>query len=389
MTQMSGNALNVQQSRDMLMYEEPYSSANAMPADSAWATAWGGSWVDIGFTDGGLRFNVATTFADVHVDQVIDPVLVVPTARDIRLAGTMAEFTTGNIKTATGQGTSTTTAATSGVRGHTDLAFDNTIALSYLTAGFDVHASGDNESFRPVAWRAQARGNPQVQFSATAKATIPFELECFPDPNNSNRILTLRKILAALWMHPSSSAGGMAPPKRLRFSVVPRSTIIEIERPNPIKELENEQPTTIVELVAWPQGDGCPAWIAITVEAAHDTYREAVSAEMARREAAGQIETKTVKDPVTGEDVEEKNYVGPTHQLSQALATLRRDLLCAVIEGLAEHEAALLIRSGGPWEDILVDLGWWQRRTTAPEPTSGARDPEGEAGEATEPSSPA
>lgn len=195
---MSGNSSNVQQSRDFIMYQQAYSSANVMPTDSAWGTAWGGSWVDVGYTDGGLRFNISTTFQDVHVDQALDPVLVVPTGRDIRLAGNMAEFTTSNVKVATGQGTSSTTAATSGVRGHTDLAFDATIALTYLTVGFDVHASGDGESFRPVAWRAQARGNPQVQFSSTALAQIPFEVEAFPDPNNSNRILTLRKILAAL-----------------------------------------------------------------------------------------------------------------------------------------------------------------------------------------------
>jgi len=195
---MAGNAANVQQSRDFLMYQEPYSAANTMPADSAWGTAWGGSWVDVGYTDGGLRFNVAPTFADVHVDQAIDPVLVVPTGRDVRLAGNLAEFTTGNFKIATGQGTISTVAASSGVRGHTDLAFDNTLVLTYLTSGFDVHASGDGESFRPVAWRAQPRGTPQVQFSATTKAMVPFELQCFPDPNNANRILTLRKVIAAL-----------------------------------------------------------------------------------------------------------------------------------------------------------------------------------------------
>lgn len=195
---MTGSATNVQQSRDFIMYEEAYASGNSMPTDSAWGTAWGGSWVDIGYTDGGLRFNVSTTFDDVKVDQSIDPVLTVATGRDIRLSGNMAEFTTANMKVATGQGTSSTTAATSGVRGHTDLAFDATIALTYLTVGFDVHASGDGESFRPVAWRSQARSNPQVQFTATAKAAIPFEVECFPDPNNSNRILTLRKVLAAL-----------------------------------------------------------------------------------------------------------------------------------------------------------------------------------------------
>lgn len=180
------------------MYEEPYSSANAMPTDSAWGTDWGGSWVNIGYTIGGLKFNVSTTFDDVKVDQAIDPVLTVPTGRDIRLSGQMGEFTTANVKLATGQGTSSTTAATSGVRGHTDLAFDSTLALTYLTVGMDAHASGDGESFRPVAWRSQARGNPQVSFLSSAPATLPFEVTAFPDPNNSNRILTLRKVLAAL-----------------------------------------------------------------------------------------------------------------------------------------------------------------------------------------------
>lgn len=192
------NANNVQQSRDFLLYAQPYSAANAMPADSAWSTPWGGSWVDKGYTDGGLRFNVSATFGDVHVDQSIDTVLIVPTGRDVRLAATLAEFTMQNMKDASGQGTISALPATSGVRGHTDLAFDATLAISYLTIGFDVHSSGDNESFRTVGWRTQVRGNPQIQFSATAKVGIPLETQCFPDPSNANRILMLRDVIAAL-----------------------------------------------------------------------------------------------------------------------------------------------------------------------------------------------
>jgi hypothetical protein len=45
------------QSRDIIAYIAAYSAANAMPADSAWGTAPGGTYRDVGYTDGGLGFN--------------------------------------------------------------------------------------------------------------------------------------------------------------------------------------------------------------------------------------------------------------------------------------------------------------------------------------------
>jgi len=169
--------------------------------------------------------------------------------------------------------------------------------------------------------------------------------------------------------------------KRLRFSVVPKSTTIEVERPNAFRASDDDPETMVVELTAWPAGPQCPVWVEIAVEAAHDAYRAALREEMARRERDGQNET----DPETGQHT----YTGPTHLLSQILVDYRCDLLCAVVEGLDRKEAAIWARHGGAWEDVLVELGRWQRAT--PDEPPPESDSEGEAvGEAaTAPSSPA
>jgi hypothetical protein len=196
---VAGNAQQVLQSRDIIAYIAPYAASNAMPADSAYGTAPGGTYRDVGYTDGGLGFNVGATFEDVRVDQSIDPVGVIATGRDVRLTGRMAEFTLQNLKDATSQGTLTTTPASSGVRGHTDFTMDNTIGVNYLTALFDVkHALGDGESMRFALWRGQVRSAVAGTISAAAKLVLPFEVQAFPDPNNANRVLTVRDVIAAL-----------------------------------------------------------------------------------------------------------------------------------------------------------------------------------------------
>lgn len=190
---------NVQQGKDFLFYDALYSSSNAMPPDSDYGTYWGPPYRDIGYTDGGIGFNIGTTYNDVRVDQEIDLVGVIPASRDIRATAQLAEFTLTNIQAAVGQGTLTSVAATAGVRGHTDLSVANTIAVTYRTVGFDVLRSlGDGQAFRGVIWRGQCRSSVQTSFQSGQKSILPFEIQAFPDPANSQRVLTLRDISPAL-----------------------------------------------------------------------------------------------------------------------------------------------------------------------------------------------
>lgn len=196
---MAGNSQNLFQTRDIAAYIAAYSAALTFPTDSAWGTAPGGTWRDIGYTDGGLGFNVENTFEDVLVDQSVDAVGVIGTGRNVRLSAQMAEFTMQNLKDATSQGTLTTTPAASGVRGHVDLAFDNTIGVNYLAVYFDAKmALGDGEPMRFALWRGQVRSAIAATISAASKVILPFEVQAFPDPNNGNRVMTVRDVIAAL-----------------------------------------------------------------------------------------------------------------------------------------------------------------------------------------------
>lgn len=197
---MTGSALNVQQGRDFAFYTAPYASTNAMPADSAAQTAPGVPWVDTGYSDGGIGFNIGTSYDDVRVDQEIDLVAIIPTGRDVRMSAQLAEFTLTNLQAAIGQGSTSTTAASSGVRGHTDLALSNTISVTYrsVLAQIKRSLSTDQEDLRIAIWRGQCRSAVQTTFAPGAKAIIPFEVQAFPDPNNSNRVMTIRQVLAPL-----------------------------------------------------------------------------------------------------------------------------------------------------------------------------------------------
>lgn len=196
---MSTNAANALRSRDFIVYVAAYSSTNAMPADSAWGTAPGGTFRDLGGTDGNIGFNIATQYEDVHFDQSIDPIAVIATGRDIHMTANVAEFTPQNLQVATGQGTLTTVAASSGVRGHTSFKMDNTIGITYQSALFDVkHALGDTESIRFFGRRGQVRTAVNGTIGATATLVLPTDFQFFPDPNNSNEVLEIRDISAAL-----------------------------------------------------------------------------------------------------------------------------------------------------------------------------------------------
>lgn len=193
------NAQNILRSRDIIAYLAPYSSTNAMPADSAWATSPGGLWRDVGGTDGGLGFNIGTNYDDVLIDQSVDAVAVIPTGRDIHMTAQLAEFTAQNLKDATSQGSLATVAASSGVRGHTSFTMDNTVNVTYLSALFDVKmALGDQESMRFAGWRGQVRTAVQGTINAGATLVLPVDIQLFPDPNNTNRVLEVRDISAAL-----------------------------------------------------------------------------------------------------------------------------------------------------------------------------------------------
>jgi len=190
----------------MILYTEPWATANAVPADTiAWGTTWGGAWIDKGYTRDGLRFRMNVPRTNIQVDQVLDPVLRIPTSRELNMETNLAQVNATNLQEASGQPTTqvSTTAAASGTRGHTDLAILGTITDNFLTAGFDIQNPGDLEAVRLIGWKGIVLSEVQLNFQVTDAAQIAFNIGLVPDSGtagsiNPARIATFRDVLAAL-----------------------------------------------------------------------------------------------------------------------------------------------------------------------------------------------
>lgn len=189
------NAAAVIQTRDILVYEEEWATGNALPADTVlWGVTWGGSWVDLGYTDGGVEFRAGVDFADVNVDQSLDPVYQVPTGRDLGARFNMAEINAVNFKLASGMGAITTVAA-GAARGHDDLTISGTIAQVFQTLGIDVKNPGDGEAIRIFLKKVFPTGSQSLPFRPNDKAVISYDARAYPDTTASNLVAIIRDII--------------------------------------------------------------------------------------------------------------------------------------------------------------------------------------------------
>lgn len=165
--------------RNIIVYTEPWATANNFPSDSIlWGTAWGGAWVDKGYTRGGLRVRMNVQRANILVDQVVDPVLRIPQQRDLQMITNLAQLNASNLADATGQGSVTANGATM------DLDVSGVIVDQYLTTGFDVLNPGDNKAMRVVGWKGFVQGDVELAFNVTEAAQIAFTVNVVPDTSS-------------------------------------------------------------------------------------------------------------------------------------------------------------------------------------------------------------
>jgi hypothetical protein len=201
------DALQVLQTRNFWAYTVPFNTNNDLPLDTiAWGAVggWGTvgtmplPWVLQGYTDGGLHFGTDITRADVTVDQSLDPVMRPATARSATMSFNLAEMSPDKIQLASGQGTLTTTAPSTGVKGHTDLAIGSVITDVFVSVGFDIQTQ-DLEPFRIIGYRCQMSGTMAIDFTVDAKAMVPIEATLLPDTTVSPaRVAKIRDVVPAL-----------------------------------------------------------------------------------------------------------------------------------------------------------------------------------------------
>lgn len=194
------DATRVIAGRDFLVWTKPFATANVMPADTIlWGASPGTGWVEAGLTVGGLNVSINIPRTEVRVDQLLDPVLRIPTGRDMRMTSDLAEVTAANIQTASGVGSITTVAAISGTRGHDQLDVGASVAEIYNSILFDIKAQGDGEAFRILGYKALNVGNVTMAFRDTAAAVVHLEAGLLPDTStNPVRIMSIRDVIPAL-----------------------------------------------------------------------------------------------------------------------------------------------------------------------------------------------
>lgn len=190
---MPGDQTQVVAGRNLIIYTEPWAPSNTFPANTIpWGTAWGGVWVDKGFTRDGLHVRLTVQRQDILVDQQVDPVLRIPQSRDIQMQTRLAQVSMTGLADATGQGTST---VISGGGTGFELDISGTIVDQWITTGFDILNPGDNRPLRVVGWKGFATGDVTLDFTVNDAAQIGYAVAIVPDTSAAPpRILTFRDI---------------------------------------------------------------------------------------------------------------------------------------------------------------------------------------------------
>ena len=201
---MAYDATKVVASRDYKFYTVNWSVNTALPNSNTvpWGNAWGNAgnmtspWVESGYLSGGIDFTSAVERTDIRVDQELEPIYRVATARDTRIRTGLAEFSPNNILAATGQGAVNTVAANVNTKGHSDWDLTSNINTRYLSAGFDLLSPGDSEAIRGVVYKGQMLGSFSMPIRPTELVVIPLELAALPDTSvTPARIATIRDVI--------------------------------------------------------------------------------------------------------------------------------------------------------------------------------------------------
>ena len=198
---MANNAANVlAPGVNFQVYTATFGAVSAIPDQTVlYGTAWPAAWTGTGYNEAGVQVNLGRTTQDIPVDQEIDPVVILTTARDIHITTQLAEESGANLKAAQGYGTVTTTPASAGIRGMEDYDIPGGVPnVGFFTTAVEAQFP-NGEAWRAVAWKALPASTGAMTIAKNNKATIPFTHRALPDTTvNPSRVMKLRKILAAL-----------------------------------------------------------------------------------------------------------------------------------------------------------------------------------------------
>jgi hypothetical protein len=165
------------------VYNSPVGEALPDETSVAYGTAWGGNWVNLGYTLQPLTMGVDRTLFELMVEQVNGAVKRRVTDEKIDFETVLAEATPTNIQFGTG-GTLTTTAAGASQVAFQSLKVGGAITLEELQWGFEgfyENAAGVQFPVRIFAYKCNAILNGRLTMAKAAATGVPLSISTMND----------------------------------------------------------------------------------------------------------------------------------------------------------------------------------------------------------------
>jgi len=178
-----------------VVYIAPHSTSALQAAPAATilkGSEWAGTWVEAGYTKGGVQLQTSVEALNVEVDQVNAPVTDFITSQKATISFACTEATLANMRQALGFGTITT--------GSTESKLGVSAAdgiQTYYTIGFEQFAPAASASSaryrRIIGWKARPTGEVELKADKTEEQAIAFtfELRWEPQAAASERLFAM------------------------------------------------------------------------------------------------------------------------------------------------------------------------------------------------------
>lgn len=169
------------------VYHAPTGTAAPNENTVAYGAAWGGGWIDVGYTTAPLSIKYSRDLFELEVEQITLPVKSQVNKESLQAETTLAEFTGANLKLAFG-GTASTTAAGPAQAPKEELVSGGDPVLPVESWGFEGVYQTDAGAKYPVRvfiWRGSSVLNGSLEFSKKAAVGLPIQITAWADTSKA------------------------------------------------------------------------------------------------------------------------------------------------------------------------------------------------------------
>jgi hypothetical protein len=182
------------------VYKAP--SGETFPAVDTigYGTAWGGNWTNVGYTLTPVTLAYTQELFELEVEQITFPVKTLRVKETAQIETTLAELTGANLNLVL-DGTLTTVAATSTLRGNEKVESGGKTAVTQFAWGFEGFFKQDGLVLLPIRvflYLGTPIMNGNLQFAKRAAAGIPLQVKAQADISKTigKNTLVIQKVTA-------------------------------------------------------------------------------------------------------------------------------------------------------------------------------------------------